>query len=67
MALGAAVLVLATVAGWALTRSGPAGPRVFDAGLPDSAPIDFSGQTPSSAYGSPLRKLDLAESGDFVV
>ncbi|HTS89874.1 MAG TPA: protein kinase [Gemmatimonadales bacterium] len=68
LALGFLVLVLAGVSAWALgrTQSQPA-PQVFDEALPDSARMDFTGQTPSTPYGSPLNSLDLSGDGRFVV
>jgi hypothetical protein len=68
LTLGGAVVVLAALAAWALTRTpgGPA-PVLYDAGLPDSAQMFFSGQTPSTPYGSPMRNLSLAPDGSFVV
>lgn len=66
--LSGAVVVLAALAAWALTRTqGDRAPAVFDAGLPDSALMFFSGQTPSTPYGSPMRTLSLAPDGSFVV
>jgi hypothetical protein len=66
--LGLVVIALGSVTAWALTRGrgGPA-PAVFDAALPDSARMDFTGQTVSTPYGSPLRNLTLSADGSFVV
>ena len=56
------------VAAWALTRDhGMPAPAVFDAALPDSAAMDFTGQTPATPYGSPIQNLTLSSDGAFVV
>jgi hypothetical protein len=66
--LGIVVIAVAGVAAWALTRgAGVRTPSVFDAALPDSAAMDFTGQTVSTPYGSPLRNLTLSADGSFVV
>jgi serine/threonine-protein kinase len=68
LGLGGAVVVLAALAAWALTRTpGGMAPEVYDAALPDSAQMFFSGQTPATPYGSPMRNLSLAPDGSFVV
>ena len=69
--LGAAALIsiAAGAAGWFI-RGGPrapAGPSVYDAALPDSAPMTFAATTSSTAYGTALRNLSVSPKGDFVV
>jgi tRNA A-37 threonylcarbamoyl transferase component Bud32 len=66
--LGVLALVLMAVTAWALTqRGGSEGPLVFDAGLPDSAAMFFTGQTPATPYGSAMQNLSLANDGNTVV
>jgi serine/threonine-protein kinase len=43
------------------------GPAVYDAGLPDSAPMTFAASTAATAYGTPLRNLSASPSGEFAV
>jgi len=55
-----AVLALGSLV-WTITRSrGGGGPEIYDIALPDSAPMDFTGVTPSTPYGSGLRGLTLS-------
>ncbi len=66
--LGAAVVVLAAVAAWAVSnRSTVPAPRVFNAGLPDSAQMSFAATTATVAFGSPMTNLSVASNGEFVV
>jgi serine/threonine-protein kinase len=64
---GVAVLALG-VAAWALLRQPrPAGPSVFDAVLPDSAPMTFGAVTGNTSYGVSARNLSVSPAGDFAV
>ena len=66
--LGVAAVLSLGLAAWTLARSPRVDPiTVFDAGLPDSAAMYFTGQSPSTPYGSPLQNLSLAPDGSLVV
>jgi len=64
-------VALALVAGFLIgnrkTNPGSVAPSIFDAGLPDSAAMFFTGQTPATPYGSALQNLSLASDGSTVV
>jgi serine/threonine-protein kinase len=68
--IGAAALTLLslTLAGWALTRgaASPA-PLVYDAALPDGAPMAFGARTVTTAYGNLIRSISISTAGDFAV
>ncbi len=69
MALGAAALLLAAIAAWALLRR-PAvsGPSVYDVGLPDSARMNLVGSLSRiGPYGTLVRNLTVDPDGEFVV
>jgi serine/threonine-protein kinase len=58
------------VAAWSLTRRGSAtgaAPAVYDAALPDSAPMLFAATTATRSYGAPLRGISVAPNGEFVI
>ena len=63
------VALVTLAAGYLAGRRGAAatGPSVYDLALPDSARLSFSLVNVSSAYGTPLRNLSVAASGDFLV
>jgi eukaryotic-like serine/threonine-protein kinase len=66
--LGAVTLGLLGLTTWALSRgSGVTGPAVFDAALPDSAPMTFGVPTATISYGVPVRNLSVSPAGDFAV
>ncbi len=66
--LGGVALGLIALTTWALNRgTGAAGPAVFDAVLPDSAPMTFGVPTATISYGVPVRNLSLSSAGDFAV
>ncbi|MDZ4863265.1 MAG: protein kinase, partial [Gemmatimonadota bacterium] len=63
----ATVVTLASLA-WALARQAEStGPTVFDAALPDSAPISLAATTATASYGFSPRNLSVSPNGDFVV
>ena len=56
------------VAAWSLTRRGAGNaPAVYDAALPDSAPMLFAATTATRSYGAPLRGISVAPSGEFAI
>ena len=66
--LGAVALGALVLAAWALARQRvPAGPSVYDAVLPDSAPMTFAATTASTSYGISPRNLSVSRSGEFAV
>ncbi|MEO8140068.1 MAG: protein kinase, partial [Gemmatimonadota bacterium] len=67
--LALVALLVASAAYGIGRRSGSAvaGPSVFDAALPDTAPMSFAASTSTSSYGVPLRNLSVAPSGEFAV
>ena len=59
---------MAVIAAWGWLRPKPAaGPSVYDAALPDSAPITFGATTANTSYGSSPRNLSISAAGDFAV
>jgi serine/threonine-protein kinase len=62
-----ATLSLAATAWSVASRDGARGPQVYDAGLPDSAPVAFAASVSSSAYGVALREIAIAPDGRFAV
>ena len=69
-----AVITLAAcclAGGWLLGRRGGttahAGPAVYDDALPDTALISFAASSRTISYGTAIRSLSVAKSGDFVV
>ena len=68
LVLGGAVLGLAALTLWALSRGAALdAPTVFDAALPDSAPISLAASTATASYGFSPRNLSVSPGGDFVV
>jgi serine/threonine-protein kinase len=66
--LGAACLALLALTSWALRRGATsAGPMVYDAALPDSAPMTFAATTATASYGASLRNLSVSTAGGFAV
>jgi len=66
--LGAITVISLGIAGWALMRGAASrAPLVFDAGLPDSAPMTFAATTATTGFGIPIRNLGVSPAGDFVV
>ncbi len=66
--LAALTVVLAGTLVWSLGRSGREnGPETYDVALPDSAPMDFTGVTPSTPYGQGLWALSLSPDGQVAV
>jgi eukaryotic-like serine/threonine-protein kinase len=66
--LGILVLALLGLAAWNFARRpAAAGPAVYDAALPDSAPVIFAARTAGISYGISFRNLSIAPTGDFVV
>ncbi len=61
--------VLLAVAGWALTRDNrvASGPAVYDAALPDSAPMTFFGAVEQSGYGLATTNLAISSNGALAV
>ena len=55
------------VAAWALTRPPPSSSRIFDAALPDSAPMSSAPDVGSAGYGTAVQNLTVAPNGQFVV
>ncbi len=65
---GLVVIALLGVTAWALTRAPPeALPLVFDAALPDSAPMSSAVNPSSTGYGVAAVNLSVSPQGDFVV
>jgi serine/threonine-protein kinase len=67
--LGVIVLALLGLAAWNAAhriRTG-AGPIVYDAALPDDAPMTFAYTAAANSYGTPLRNLSVAANGEFAV
>ncbi len=60
-----AVALAASV--YSLRRSAVPGPAVYDASLPDSAPMSFAVTSSNVSYGEPLRNLSISSAGDFAV
>jgi len=67
-ALAATTVISLALAAWALTR-GPAvaSAAIFDAALPDSAPMARVAGTIATGFGSSSRQLSVSPRGDFVV
>ncbi len=66
--LGVVVLVLLGLAAWNFSRGrAPSGPSLYDAVLPDSAPMTFAAATATTSYGTSLRNLSISPAGDFAV
>jgi serine/threonine-protein kinase len=67
---GVPVVALATtLAAFLAGRAGRtlSGPSVFDAALPDSAPMSFAAATSTTAYGNSTRNIEVSRAGDFAV
>jgi serine/threonine-protein kinase len=69
IALGVACMALLAVAAWGWLRpaSTSSSSRIFDAALPDSAPMSSAPDVGSTGYGTEVLNLTIASSGDFVV
>jgi eukaryotic-like serine/threonine-protein kinase len=66
--LGVVVLALLGLAAWSyLQQPAMNGPSVYDAALPDNAPLTFAYTAAASSYGTPLRNLSVARNGEFAV
>jgi serine/threonine-protein kinase len=66
--LGVATLAALALAAWALARRPAAtGPVVYDAALPDSAPIAYAATASRTGYGVALRNLSVDPAGTFAV
>ncbi len=66
--LGLLVLALLGLSALKLTaHSASTAPSVYDAALPDSAPIGFAAGTATASYGYSYRNISIAAAGDFVV
>jgi tRNA A-37 threonylcarbamoyl transferase component Bud32 len=66
--LGLIVLALLGLAAWSFShRASASGPAVYDAALPDDAPMTFAYTAAANAYGTPLRNLSVATNGEFAV
>ena len=69
--VGVALALVTLVAGFLIgsrkTNAGSGAPSIFDAGLPDSAAMFFTGQTLATPYGSAGQNLSLASDGSTVV
>jgi eukaryotic-like serine/threonine-protein kinase len=64
----AGLALLATIPAYRFGRaSRSAGPSVYDAALPDTAPISFAASTATASYGVSLRNLSVTAKGEFVV
>ncbi len=67
-ALAVTTVVSIAAAAWALTRvPAPASAAIFDAALPDSAPMARVAGTVATGFGSSNRQLSVSPRGDFVV
>jgi serine/threonine-protein kinase len=68
-ALAALLAVAAAVLGFRAGRAGrtASSPAVYDAALPDSAPMIFGPSSAARSYGTALRNLSVAPSGAFAV
>ena len=68
---GITLAALGLAGGWLLGRKGgngsSAGPAVYDAALPDTALISFAASSRTISYGTAIRSLSVAKSGEFVV
>jgi len=63
-----ALIAMAAVTGWALLRQATAGgPTVYDAALPDSAPMTFGATSLTTSYGASFRNLSIAPAADFAI
>ena len=69
IAMGVAAAGLLILSSWALTRGAGdiAGPVSYDAALPDTALMSFSGATAQSAYGLNLTNLSISSEGSLAV
>jgi tRNA A-37 threonylcarbamoyl transferase component Bud32 len=66
--LGGVTVGLGALALWSFTRAGTSsGPAVYDAALPDAAPMSFAASTATVSYGVSLRNLSVSPNGDFAV
>jgi serine/threonine protein kinase len=63
-----ALAAIAALAAWGWLRPKQAAwPSVYDAVLPDSAPMTFGATTANTSYGSSPRNLSISTAGDFAV
>jgi len=67
IALAAASVILLGVTAWALTRTPPPRSWMFDAALPDSAPMSSAPDAGSAGYGTAVQNLTVAANGEFVI
>ena len=63
------LLAVAVIAAWGWLRPAPASTsaRMFDAALPDSAPMSSAPDAGSAGYGTAVQNLTVAPNGDFVI
>ena len=67
-ALAVTTVAALALAAWAFLRPATAEPaRMFDAALPDSAPLSSSATIGSTGFGAAGTRLSVSPSGDFVV
>jgi hypothetical protein len=63
-----ALAVTAALAAWGWLRPRAiAGPTIYDAALPDSAPMSFGAATSTTTYGASFRNIAISAGGDFVI
>ena len=67
LGLGVVAVGLLALALWALRGKPSGGPKVYDAVLPDSAPMSFAVTSSNVSYGEPLRNISISPAGDFTV
>ena len=60
-------MLLLGLAAWALDPHAATIVRIFDAALPDSAPMSSAPDVGSTGYGTSVLNLTVAANGDFVV
>ncbi len=65
--LAAGFTVLAFFAGRRMSGDAAGSPAVYDAALPDSAPMLFAATTARVSYGYSIRSISVSPSGDFAV
>ncbi|HEV7991069.1 MAG TPA: serine/threonine-protein kinase [Gemmatimonadaceae bacterium] len=71
VAVGLALIAIALLAaaGWVRARGGTvvSGPTVYDAALPDSAPMSFTGPVDQPGYGTATTNVSISADGAFAV
>ena len=66
--LGACTVGALAFGGWTLARRPVStGPLVYDAALPDSAPMAFAAGTSITGYGAAVRNISVAPDGSFAL